>query len=65
MPRSHIEHYLVAADDLEATRDWYQLFLFDPNGIKIIVHGEIVFDGGTVAELEQNPLVKHYYQGAP
>ena len=30
----------------------------------IIVHGEIVFDGGTVAELEQNPLVKHYYLGA-
>jgi branched-chain amino acid transport system ATP-binding protein len=29
----------------------------------IIVHGEIVFDGGTVAELEQNPLVKHYYLG--
>ena len=24
MPLSHIEHYLVAADDLEATRDWYR-----------------------------------------
>ena len=23
MPLSHIEHYLVAADDMEATRDWY------------------------------------------
>jgi catechol 2,3-dioxygenase-like lactoylglutathione lyase family enzyme len=24
MPLSHIEHYLVATDDLEATRDWYR-----------------------------------------
>jgi catechol 2,3-dioxygenase-like lactoylglutathione lyase family enzyme len=23
MPLSHIEHYLIAADDLEKTRDWY------------------------------------------
>lgn len=23
MPISHIEHYLVAADDIDATRDWY------------------------------------------
>ena len=23
MPLTHIEHYLVAADDLDATRDWY------------------------------------------
>jgi catechol 2,3-dioxygenase-like lactoylglutathione lyase family enzyme len=23
MPLSHIEHYLVAADDMESTRDWY------------------------------------------
>ena len=29
----------------------------------IIVHGEIVFEGRTVAELEQNPLVKSYYLG--
>ena len=30
----------------------------------IIVHGEIVFDGRSVAELEQNELVKSYYLGA-
>lgn len=24
MPLSHIEHYLVAADDMERTRDWYR-----------------------------------------
>ncbi|MGB7541105.1 MAG: VOC family protein [Burkholderiales bacterium] len=24
MPLSHIEHYLVAADDMEKTRDWYR-----------------------------------------
>jgi branched-chain amino acid transport system ATP-binding protein len=29
----------------------------------IIVHGEIVFDGRTVAELERNELVKSYYLG--
>jgi branched-chain amino acid transport system ATP-binding protein len=29
----------------------------------IIVHGEIVFDGRTVAELESNALVKSYYLG--
>jgi catechol 2,3-dioxygenase-like lactoylglutathione lyase family enzyme len=23
MPLSHIEHYLIAADDIDATRDWY------------------------------------------
>jgi len=27
MPLSHIEHYLVATDDLEATRDWYRNIL--------------------------------------
>jgi branched-chain amino acid transport system ATP-binding protein len=29
----------------------------------IIVHGEIVFEGKTVAELEQNDLIKRYYLG--
>ena len=24
MPLAHIEHYLIAADDLESTRDWYR-----------------------------------------
>ena len=23
MPLSHIEHFLIAADDIDATRDWY------------------------------------------
>lgn len=27
MPLSHIEHFLVAADDQEATRDWYRAVL--------------------------------------
>ena len=27
MPLSHIEHFLVAADDMEATRDWYRTVL--------------------------------------
>jgi len=27
------------------------------------VHGEIVFEGKNVAELEQNELVKSYYLG--
>ncbi|MBM2855117.1 MAG: livF, partial [Steroidobacteraceae bacterium] len=29
----------------------------------IIVHGEIVFDGRSVAALEKNDLVKSYYLG--
>ena len=29
----------------------------------IIVHGEIVFEGKTVADLEQNDLIKRYYLG--
>ena len=24
MPLSHIEHYLIAADDMDGTRDWYR-----------------------------------------
>src|SRR5260221_6930478 len=27
MPVSHIEHFLVAADDIDATRDWYARIL--------------------------------------
>lgn len=27
MPISHIEHFLVAADDIDATRDWYARIL--------------------------------------
>ena len=27
MPLSHIEHFLIAADDLDATRDWYERVL--------------------------------------
>ena len=27
MPLSHIEHFLVAADDMEKTRDWYRAVL--------------------------------------
>lgn len=27
MPLSHIEHFLVAADDIDATRDWYARIL--------------------------------------
>ncbi len=30
----------------------------------IIVHGQIVFEGKTVAELEQNDMVKNYYLGS-
>jgi len=29
----------------------------------MIVHGEIVFEGKTVAELENNELIKNYYLG--
>ena len=39
MPLSHIEHFLVAADDLDATRDWYARVL----GMKAGPHPEFGF----------------------
>jgi catechol 2,3-dioxygenase-like lactoylglutathione lyase family enzyme len=39
MPISHIEHFLIAADDLEATRDWYSRIL----GMKPGPHPEFGF----------------------
>jgi catechol 2,3-dioxygenase-like lactoylglutathione lyase family enzyme len=39
MPLSHIEHFLVAADDIDATRDWYARVL----GMKPGPHPEFGF----------------------
>ena len=47
---------------LMAEQNFHQAIRIADRGY-IIVHGEIVFNGGSVAELEQNPLVKHYYLG--
>jgi branched-chain amino acid transport system ATP-binding protein len=46
---------------LMAEQNFHQAIRIADRGY-IIVHGEIVFAGKT-AELEQNPLVKHYYLG--
>ena len=48
---------------LMAEQNFHQAIRIADRGY-IIVHGEIVFDGRTVAELEQNPLVKNYYLGS-
>jgi len=48
---------------LMAEQNFHQAIRIADRGY-IIVHGEIVFDGGTVDALEQNTLVKHYYLGA-
>jgi branched-chain amino acid transport system ATP-binding protein len=48
---------------LMAEQNFHQAIRIATRGY-IIVHGEIVFEGQTVAELEQNPLVKSYYLGA-
>ena len=48
---------------LMAEQNFYQAIRIADRGY-IIVHGEIVFEGRTVAELEQNDLVKGYYLGA-
>jgi len=45
-----------------AEQNFHQAIRIADSGY-IIVHGEIVFEGRTVAELEQNPLVKSYYLG--
>ena len=39
MPLSHIEHFLVAADDIDATRDWYARIL----GMRSGPHPEFSF----------------------
>ncbi len=47
---------------LMAEQNFHQAIRIADRGY-IIVHGEIAFDGRSVAELEQNPLVKSYYLG--
>jgi branched-chain amino acid transport system ATP-binding protein len=47
---------------LMAEQNFHQAIRIADRGY-IIVHGEIVFEGKTVAELEQNKLVKSYYLG--
>ena len=47
---------------LMAEQNFHQAIRIADRGY-LIVHGEIVFDGG-VSALEQNPLVKNYYLGS-
>ena len=47
---------------LMAEQNFHQAIRIADRGY-IIVHGEIVFEGRTVAELEGNELVKNYYLG--
>jgi branched-chain amino acid transport system ATP-binding protein len=47
---------------LMAEQNFHQAIRIADRGY-IIVHGEIVFDGRSVAELEQNDLVQRYYLG--
>jgi len=47
---------------LMAEQNFHQAIRIADRGY-IIVHGEIVFEGKSVGELEQNPLVKSYYLG--
>ena len=48
---------------LMAEQNFHQAIRIADRGY-IIVHGEIVFEGKSVAELEGNELVKNYYLGA-
>ena len=48
---------------LMAEQNFHQAIRIADRGY-IIVHGEIVFEGKSVAELEGNDLVKNYYLGA-
>ena len=48
---------------LMAEQNFHQAIRIADRGY-IVVHGEIVFDGGTVKELEENQLVKNYYLGS-
>jgi len=47
---------------LMAEQNFHQAIRIADRGY-LIVHGEIVFQGGSVAELEANDLVKNYYLG--
>ena len=47
---------------LMAEQNFHQAIRIADRGY-IIVHGEIVFEGETVADLESNELVKNYYLG--
>jgi len=47
---------------LMAEQNFHQAIRIADRGY-IIVHGEIVFEGRSVAELEQNELVRNYYLG--
>ena len=47
---------------LMAEQNFHQAIRIADRGY-IVVHGEIVFEGKSVAELESNPLVKNYYLG--
>jgi branched-chain amino acid transport system ATP-binding protein len=47
---------------LMAEQNFHQAIRIADRGY-LIVHGEIVFEGATVAELEANDLVKNYYLG--
>jgi branched-chain amino acid transport system ATP-binding protein len=55
------EHYGLTV--LMAEQNFNQAIRIADRGY-IIVHGEIVFEGKTIAELEQNELVKNYYLGS-
>ena len=48
---------------LMAEQNFHQAIRIADRGY-MIVHGEIVFEGRSVAELESNPMVKNYYLGA-
>ena len=48
---------------LMAEQNFHQAIRIADRGY-IVVHGEIVFNGGTVKELEENQLVKNYYLGS-
>ena len=60
MPLSHIEHFLVAADDIDATRDWYARVL----GMKSGSHPDFGFPVhwmylGEVDIVHIGPSAKH------
>jgi catechol 2,3-dioxygenase-like lactoylglutathione lyase family enzyme len=60
MPVSHIEHFLIAADDVDATRDWYARVLGMRSGphpdFGFPVHWMYVNDGDVV---HIGPSAKH------
>ena len=68
MPLSHIEHFLVAADDIDATRDWYARVLGMKSGLDYkLIHQAISASGSSsgIFEVRGAMMAANDYKKGP